>query len=125
MLASAVSIDFDYFTRSRGGIGSSMMWMPMPMGGTGSTDAGVAGAEAGAVGEAMGDEPLPSSGSESYENEGSDGGVPTGGEESYGSGGWTDAPIEDPEVMVDPWAQSPSGGEDGGTWSWGDLFPDE
>ncbi|KAK4699627.1 hypothetical protein P7C70_g6635, partial [Phenoliferia sp. Uapishka_3] len=134
MLASAVSIDFDYFTRSRGGIGSSMMWMPMPMGGTGTTDAGVAGAgAAGAAGGMMGEDPLPSAGSE---GEGYDGGMSGGeggsgssgggGEESYGSGGWSDAPIEDPsEVMVDPWAQSPSSGEDGGTWSWGDLFPDD
>ncbi|KAI5474574.1 scramblase family protein [Pseudohyphozyma bogoriensis] len=137
MLACAVSIDFDYFTRQRGGLGSGMgMWMPMPMGGTTTTDAGVGGAEAGeagalegaAAGGATDLDPLPSR----EESEGWESGPESvdrdGGREGWGwgngsrdSGGWSD------EVMQDPWAQKGGGGGDteGGTWSWGDLFPDE
>lgn len=105
-------------------MGSGMgMWMPMPMGGIGGSEVG-SEAAGGAAG-AMGEEPLPSAGSTAEEGE--EGGVYEGGrgEESYGSGGWSEAPMgEDPEVMVDPWATT-GGQEEGGTWSWGDLFQDE
>lgn len=45
MLATAVTIDFDYFSRNRGGVGG---FMPLWLGGTGGTEAaaGTAGAEA-------------------------------------------------------------------------------
>lgn len=58
MLATAVSIDFDYFSRHSGSGGMMPMWMPMWMGGgeaaggaaAGGATAGEAGAAAGAVG---------------------------------------------------------------------------
>lgn len=50
MLSTAVSIDFDYFSRSRGGIMPMPLWLPM-----GGEAAGAGGAvEAGAVGGAAG-----------------------------------------------------------------------
>ncbi|KAL5336327.1 Scramblase-domain-containing protein [Aspergillus crustosus] len=54
MLATAVSIDFDYFSRHSGGSGFFPMWMP-GIGGdvaTGAAAGGAAASEAGAVGEA-------------------------------------------------------------------------
>jgi hypothetical protein len=53
LLASAISIDFDYFSlHSRGGLGPGGMFMPMPIPGTG---AGAAGATGGVEGEGAGD----------------------------------------------------------------------
>ena len=51
MLATAVSVDFDYFSRKSGSGGGLGGWMPMwfPGGGGGGAAAGEAGAEAGAV----------------------------------------------------------------------------
>lgn len=53
MLATAVSIDFDYFSR-HSGAGGGMGWMPLwfPMGGGEAAAAGEAAGGAGAVGEA-------------------------------------------------------------------------
>lgn len=53
MLATAVSIDFDYFSR-HSGAGSGMGWMPLwfPMGGGEAAAAGEAAEGAGALGEA-------------------------------------------------------------------------
>ncbi|KAL8828182.1 MAG: hypothetical protein Q9170_006712 [Blastenia crenularia] len=53
MLATAVSIDFDYFSR-HSGAGGGMGWMPLwfPMGGGESAAAGEAAGEAGALGSA-------------------------------------------------------------------------
>lgn len=55
MLATAVSVDFDYFSRKSGSGGFMPMWFPWWGGGAGETAGGVAGAEAagGAV-EGMG-----------------------------------------------------------------------
>jgi hypothetical protein len=129
MLASAVSIDFDYFTRSRGGIGSGMgMWMPIPMGGgTTTTEAGAAG-EAGAIGGMATDEsevpPVGRNSPEIYpeasEERSDDDWSPFPQETNTDSGGWSD------EVMQDPWAEPPAADEaEGGTWGWDDLFGED
>ena len=54
MLATAVSIDFDYFSRSRGGVAGGWMplWFPYPMGGGAAGEAGAEGAAGTAAGEA-------------------------------------------------------------------------
>jgi hypothetical protein len=56
MLATAVSIDFDYFSRHSNGVGGGMwpMWM-IPWGGGGAAAEGAAAGEAGAVGAAAGE----------------------------------------------------------------------
>jgi hypothetical protein len=56
MLATAVSIDFDYFSRSRGGMGFMPLWMIGGGEGAGVGTAGAAGAEAAGVGAAAGAE---------------------------------------------------------------------
>ncbi|GAA5968617.1 hypothetical protein JCM21900_002209 [Sporobolomyces salmonicolor] len=119
LLATAVSIDFDYFSRARGGGlfgGGMFMPLPIPMGGAAGAEAGeVAGtaaeaeaeAEAGTIGtgNAYGVGPLP----------------PTDEEAGAASGGFG-APAEGgDEVMSDPWAEE-GGQEEGGTWGWNDLF---
>lgn len=145
LLASAISIDFDYFTRSRGGLmgGGGMgtgLWMPMPMGGLGgggSAAAEGAGVE-GAGGLMQGEEgeesgPLPSSDS-GYGNSnsgdsdyGNEGGGSFGGNSNRENNWSNDEVMQDDAPMVDPWAstEQSGGGGDEGTWSWGDLFPDE
>ncbi|GAA5925576.1 hypothetical protein JCM3775_001445 [Rhodotorula graminis] len=128
LLASAVTIDFDYFTRQRGGLlgGGGGMFLPMPMGGFGGGGGGAAegaeGAEAGRVqGEGEGDNmpgPLPSSERDPSEPEYGSGSLRPGGGDEF-------AP-EDGEVMQDPWAaQDPGGEEGGGTWGWSDLFDND
>lgn len=51
MLATAVSVDFDYFSRTRGGMGFMPMWFPM---GGGAAEGAAAGEAAGAAGAAGG-----------------------------------------------------------------------
>mgnify|MGYP001562272902 FL=1 len=102
------------------------MWMPMPMGGTSTSEAGEAAGVGGAVGAAGGiGDPLPSSEQEvgGYGQEGGygqdEGGyAQRGAAEIPEQSGWGD------ESMEDPWA-SQSSSEEGGTWSWGDLFPSD
>lgn len=96
------------------------LWMPMGMGGGGgepspAPDAG------GEVGAANGEEA-----------NGGNPGLPSYGDSDAGGGGYGDSAPGSfeggaGETMDDPWASEPSagGGEDGGTWSWTDLFPDE
>ncbi|KDE07362.1 hypothetical protein MVLG_02404 [Microbotryum lychnidis-dioicae p1A1 Lamole] len=124
MLASAISCDFDYFSRhsGSGGMMGPGLWMPMGMGGGGaSTEAGTeAGAEAGSDAGGMtpnaeGDERIP--------------GVEDSGGMNRDSGGWSEQGWGDggaggEETMSDPWA-TPQEDADGGTWGWGDLFPGE
>ncbi|GAA5967476.1 hypothetical protein JCM11641_000558 [Rhodosporidiobolus odoratus] len=129
LLASAITIDIDFFSRSRGGVfgGAGFMPLPIPMGGTGggggaAGDAGEAGA--GTIGTGNAHEgPLPPT-----EMEGGTGGLRTSeegvprGEDGVvprqGAGqGWG----EDEGLMEDPWA-IPEQQEEGGTWGWGDLF---
>ncbi|GAA5898380.1 hypothetical protein JCM8208_006964 [Rhodotorula glutinis] len=120
LLASAVTIDYDYFTRQRGGLlgGGGGMFLPMPMGGFGGGGGAAGeGAEAGRVqGEGDGDVPgpLPSSERDPSEPE-------------YGSGSLRPGSefAEDDEVMQDPWATQDPGAEEGGTWGWSDLFDDD
>ncbi|BGP46806.1 hypothetical protein JCM10450v2_002654 [Rhodotorula kratochvilovae] len=130
LLASAVSIDFDFFSRQRGGLlgggGGMFMPMPIPMGGMGGGAEGE-GAEAGRVaGEADVPGPLPSTeydeagGLRTREEgvpRGEDGVVPGGG----AGQGWSGAGAGEDEVMRDPWA-SEAEQDEGGTWGWGDLF---
>jgi hypothetical protein len=52
MLATAVSIDFDYFSRHSGSGGMWPMWMPMWFGGGEAAAGGAAAGEAGAIGAA-------------------------------------------------------------------------
>ncbi|GAA5836220.1 hypothetical protein JCM9279_002231 [Rhodotorula babjevae] len=130
LLASAVTIDFDYFTRQRGGLlgGGGGMFMPMPMGGFGGGGGGdgaaegaegAEGAEAGRVqGEPDAPGPLPSSERDPSEPEYGSGSL------RPGSGDSEFAP-EDGEVMQDPWATQDQGAEEGGTWGWSDLFDND
>ncbi|SCV74198.1 BQ2448_6630 [Microbotryum intermedium] len=118
MLASAVSCDFDYFSRhsGSGGMMGPGLWMPMGMGGGGaSSEAGAeAGSETGGKGpNAEGDERLP--------------GIEDSGEVNRDSGGWSEQGWGDggaggEETMSDPWATQQEDTE-GGTWGWDDLFP--
>ncbi|KAF2865710.1 Scramblase-domain-containing protein [Massariosphaeria phaeospora] len=55
MLATAVSIDFDYFSRHSGPGGLWPMWLPFGMGGGEAAAGGAAAGEAGAVGAAAGE----------------------------------------------------------------------
>ncbi|GAA6031739.1 hypothetical protein JCM8097_001962 [Rhodosporidiobolus ruineniae] len=149
LLASATTIDIDFFSRHSGGggmFGGAFMPIPIPMGGAG---AGGAAGEAGGVaageeaaGQTIGtgnayEGPLPPTESGPSDGEygagglrtraegvptGEDGIVPGGGpgqDWGFGEGGGA---VED-ELMQDPWA-SEDANEAGGTWSWGDLFPD-
>ncbi|GAA5935876.1 Aim25p [Sporobolomyces koalae] len=134
LLATAVSIDFDFFSRhsGAGGIGiGGFMPIPIPMGGFGG-GGGEAGAEAGAgevadierearQGEIGSGTPygtndgrtLPSS--EDVERDREARWPDRDGNEMGGWGSTEDEP------MQDPWAQEPSQ-EEGGTWGWNDLF---
>ncbi|GAA6002050.1 hypothetical protein JCM10207_003052 [Rhodosporidiobolus poonsookiae] len=134
LLASAITVDIDYFSRTRGGLlGGGMggfMPVPIPMGGVGG---GGAAGEAGEVGGAASDGPLPSTRTEPEDDlrngslrpnseegvpRGEDGVVPGGGAgQGWGDGGGD-------EVMRDPWADE-GAREEGGTWGWNDLFGDD
>lgn len=110
-----------------------VMPLPIPMGGMGggAAEGAEAGAgEAGAIGTGNAHDPgpLPSTEPEEsrgirpeeegvYPRGGENDGIPPGGGAGQGWGG-------DEEVMQDPWA-SESGSEEGGTWSWGDLFDND
>ncbi|GAA5943211.1 hypothetical protein JCM10213_006245 [Rhodosporidiobolus nylandii] len=129
LLASAISLDIDYFSRSRGGLlGGSGFFMPLPipMGGMGGGAAGEAGeAGAGTIGSGNAHEgPLPPT--ENAESEGglrtTEGGGPRGEDGVVPGGGSGQGWGEDDGLMQDPWA-SEDGQEEGGTWGWGDLFP--
>ncbi|ORY88769.1 Scramblase-domain-containing protein [Leucosporidium creatinivorum] len=150
LLATAITADIDYFSRHSGhggGMGMGGMWMPIPMGGGAApAEAGEAGAvgggevagEAGAAGREVG----PTGETEGGQVQ--DGGWSgnDGGGGGFGSwGGWggsgsgegsasaTPASGQNQwgdEVMQDPWGSQEQGAqEEGGTWGWGDLFPDE
>ncbi|KAF2212121.1 hypothetical protein CERZMDRAFT_20124, partial [Cercospora zeae-maydis SCOH1-5] len=54
MLATAVCIDFDYFSRHSGGTGIMPMWLPFGMGGGAAAEGGAAAGAAGAAGAAEG-----------------------------------------------------------------------
>ncbi|CAK1366031.1 Phospholipid scramblase family protein [Cercospora beticola] len=54
MLATAVCIDFDYFSRHSGGSGMMPMWLPFGMGGGTAAEGGAAAGAAGAAGAAEG-----------------------------------------------------------------------
>ncbi|KAK4048603.1 hypothetical protein OIO90_005773 [Microbotryomycetes sp. JL221] len=125
LLACAVTVDFDYFSRDRGGaFGSgfmSPMIFPFPMGGGGgggaageTAEGGVAEAGAGGVSETDSDHDGLPRNDERY-----------GGEDR--GGGWgaqpdETSPFNNDEVMQDPWSDN-QGQQEGGTWGWGDLFP--
>ncbi|GAA5975889.1 hypothetical protein JCM10908_005317 [Rhodotorula pacifica] len=155
LLATAITTDIDYFSRSRGGLlgggGGMFMPMPIPMGGVGGAGGGAA-EEAGTVGGAASEGPMPSTeyeedefaararreqessdsapdptghrgdyGSSSSSNAGGGGGRDDG---SLGEGGWNGGDATGGEdLMQDPWASEAP--EEGGTWSWGDLFDQE
>lgn len=148
LLASAVSIDFDYFTRSRGGMMPPFgMFLPIPMpggGGTGSaevpaeggaggggTDGAVAGAGAGAVGGPVGPGTLDDTSLDSddrlpptYGSDDDDGDWRQGGGGGLGpSPDSGDTGAWSDEVMQDPWSNAGDAQEEGGTWGWSDLFP--
>ncbi|KAM0788156.1 hypothetical protein ACM66B_001318 [Microbotryomycetes sp. NB124-2] len=126
LLATAISCDFDYFSRDRGGgmmggWGAPMIF-PFPMGGTG----GGGGAST---------EGVEGTGAEVERGLPRDDDV-YGGEDR--GGGWgQSSPAEDhgaeqvpgqwnnDEVMQDPWSNPQDQQEQGGTWGWGDLFPGE
>ena len=116
------AIDFDYFTRQRGGLlgGGGGMFMPMPIGGFGGGAAegaeGGEGAEAGRVQGEGEDGPLPSSERDPSEPEYGSGSLRPGSDSEF-------APEDD--VMRDPWAQDPPAEEEGGTWGWSDLFDND
>ncbi|GAA5828470.1 hypothetical protein JCM11251_006263 [Rhodosporidiobolus azoricus] len=136
LLASAITIDIDYFSRSRGGLmGGGLggfMPIPIPMGGgappPAEAPAGGPADETAPVigaGNSYDDRPLPPTGEDGAGGlrtreegvpRGEDGIVPGGGSGQ----GWG----EGDEVMQDPWA-SETGQEEGGTWSWGDLWGDD
>ncbi|GAA5948549.1 hypothetical protein JCM3765_004921 [Sporobolomyces pararoseus] len=142
LLATAVSIDFDFFSRhsGAGGMGGlgGFMPIPIPMGGYGS-----AGGEAGEAAEGAGGLGGEVAGIEREARRGEIGsGTPYGegdgrtlpgsddvmrdrenrwpnrddGENSFG--GFEQGGEE--ELMQDPWAQEEV--DDGGTWGWNDLF---
>lgn len=119
LLSAAVSLDVDYFTRSRGGLmgGGMPMFIPIPSGG-GSGEPPVVGAEGGEG--PTSDGPLPST-----EQSGD---YDLGGNNSESGNYPSDTPASDwnagEETMDDPWASAPEASE-GGSWSWTDLFPEE
>ncbi|GAA5909849.1 hypothetical protein JCM5296_001835 [Sporobolomyces johnsonii] len=121
LLATAVSIDFDYFSRARGGGlfgGGMFMPIPIPMGGAGAE----AGAEAGEVaGTAAGAEEEARAGTIGTGSAYGEGPLPPTEEGGAASGGFG-APAEGgDELLSDPWAEE-GGQEEGGTWGWNDLF---
>ena len=133
LLATAVSIDFDYFTRDRGSGLGGFMPMPIFFPGSPAPEAGGAPAPTGEGGGAA-PPPPPAAGSggdtvpgyEYGDDSGSGEQLPReqtgdssegGGSMDPDRGGWSD------EVMDDPWATQDTPDEPGGTWSWGDLFP--
>ncbi|GAA5866578.1 hypothetical protein JCM3774_004019 [Rhodotorula dairenensis] len=142
LLATAITTDIDYFSRSRGGLlGGGGMFMPMPIpmgGGSGGVAAEEAGAEAGgvgAVGGAASEGPLPSTEYEEDEfavrarqdqasrSAGNPAPAPPNAtdRDADGLGGWNDGGgLGSEDLMEDPWASEAP--EQGGTWSWGDLF---
>ncbi|TKA58492.1 hypothetical protein B0A53_00232 [Rhodotorula sp. CCFEE 5036] len=147
LLATAITTDIDYFSRSRGGLlggGGMFMPMPIPMGGFGGGGGGAGAEEAGggvgAMGGAASEGPLPSTEYEEDEfaararearsSEEGEGSMPPGPSADRGDGGleggggggsdWYGGAAEREELLEDPWASETP--EEGGTWSWGDLF---
>jgi hypothetical protein len=127
LLASAISIDFDYFSlHSRGGLGPGGMFMPMPMPGTG---AGAAGASGGAEGEETGDSGEDSAGNsmgpgQSAGMDAGDAGVGAGsmdmpGTSSSSNSEW--ATFEQPDYGF---KDDPSASGDSDPWSTGSDSPD-
>lgn len=118
LLAAAVTIDIDYFSRQGGGgMHMPMLWMPMPGAGV-PPPAEVPGGEGPPeVGEASASE-APIASPEYGESPGID------------YGGYNSSfPSEDPgfgqsDVMQDPWASSTQEGGEGGGWmsTLGDFF---
>lgn len=118
LLAAAVTIDIDYFSRQGGGgLHMPMLWMPMPGAGV-PPPADVPGAEGvPEVGEVPPASEAPIASPEYGESPGVD------------YGGYSSSfPSEDPgfgqgDVMQDPWASAPQADEGGG-WmsSLGDFF---
>ncbi len=113
------------------------MPMPIPMGGVGGGGAGVEEAGGvGAMGGAASEGPLPSTEYEEDEfaararegrSEEEEASMPPGpsadrGDDGLEGGGsdWYGGAAEREELLEDPWASEAP--EEGGTWSWGDLF---
>ena len=138
MLATAVSVDFDYFSRHSGSGGGFMpLWFPGMGGGAAEAGAGAeAGAEAGAIEEAGGATKGMTRGEAGSMEEGAITGAGTmAGYEAMqrGRGGGNVPPQEDQlpgqvgqdeDVWGkgdDPWNND--GGDGGGDgWGWGDFF---
>ena len=138
MLATAVSVDFDYFSRHSGSGGGFMpLWFPGMGGGAAEAGAGAeAGAEAGAIEEAGGATKGMTRGGAGSMEEGAITGAGTmAGYEAMqrGRGGGNVPPQEDQlpgqvgqdeDVWGkgdDPWNND--GGDGGGDgWGWGDFF---
>ncbi|KAK4050140.1 hypothetical protein OIV83_003711 [Microbotryomycetes sp. JL201] len=131
ILATAISCDFDYFSRDRGGMmGSGFMGGPMifpfPMGGGGG-GAGVPAEGGGATGAEGAGEAAPGPGQAGLPREDD----VFGGEDRGGGWGQSSANVDEPvsgqwnndEIMQDPWGNSQEQQDEGGTWGWGDLFP--
>ncbi len=140
MLATAVSVDFDYFSRHSGsGMGGGFMplWFPGMGGGAAEAGAGAeAGAEAGAIEEAGGASRGMTKGGAGPMEEGAATGAGTmAGYEAMqrGRGGGNAPPQEeqlpgqvgqDEDVWGkndDPW-NNDGGGDEGGGGGWGDFF---
>ncbi|GAA6013745.1 hypothetical protein JCM8202_000797 [Rhodotorula sphaerocarpa] len=130
LLATAISTDIDYFSRQRGGLlgggGGIFMPMPIPMGGAGGAggEVGPAAEEAGqggvgTIGGAASEGPLPSTEYEEDEFAARARGEEDVRRDAGAFGGPVD-PGAGEEMMEDPWASEAP--EEGGTWSWGDLF---
>ncbi|GAA5903541.1 Aim25p [Sporobolomyces salmoneus] len=148
LLATAVSIDFDFFSRhsGAGGMGGLGGFMPLPIpiggfgGGGAAGEAGEAAEGAGGMGGEVagierearrgeigsgtpyGDDGRTLPSSEDVERD-RDGRWPNREDDGNGGGGWGSSGSQEEELMQDPWAQEPSQEDDGGTWGWGDLFP--
>ncbi|GAA6007723.1 hypothetical protein JCM11491_003941 [Sporobolomyces phaffii] len=136
LLATAVSIDFDFFSRHSGAGGMGLggfMPIPIPMGGFGG---GGAAGEAGEAAEGAGGLGGEVAGIEREARRGEIGsGTPYGGDDGRTlpssddvardrDARWPDRDGlgDQDELMQDPWAQEPSQEDEGGTWGWNDLF---
>lgn len=134
ILATACSIDFDYFTRSHrdglltpplfiGGMGGGGQQQPAPGQEGAGTEAGTAagvGAMEGSLGGQYDDQSFDRGGS----RDGDEGAPPSSPDPAQGDGGWSESPIgnwgqegmDEGEALQDPWG--PKGGDAGGGGGW-------